>query len=584
MLRRFEMKWFSNISIMVKLLLGFTGVALIAALVGGIGVYNIKAIDAADITLYEKATIPLSDINDVSTHLQKVRIYIRDYFASRDDQSRARNEKKIAASKNEIDSYMIDFEKTILTEDGRKSFQELKADFDAYYRVLERTTSMAKKGDIANASAQYLDEGSPIVARIDDAVTRLVDMKKGIAKNISDENTAMANRTVLMMCVVIVCAFFISILIGFAIARGIQGPVEKGLAFAQKIAAGDFTERINLDQKDELGQLGKALNTAADDLEKMVADIIVGSQNLVQAIQEISAGNENLSQRTSEQASSLEEVASTIEETAASINQNAENAKNANSLSVKTSSLAEEGGQVVYDAVNAINEINEASKKIEEIISVINEIAFQTNLLALNAAVEAARAGEQGRGFAVVAGEVRNLAQRSGSAAKEIGELIKTTIVKVEKGTALSNRSGEALREIIMSVKTVNKLISEIDASSEEQKQGSAQINIAVSELDAMTQQNAGLVEETASASEEIANQAQDLLGTMERFRIRDGIRTASQSEKHKELHLNSSSKKTVGPLSVKRSIKKDAAAPKHELSGENKIEKILSAEGFEQF
>ncbi|MGL4369777.1 MAG: methyl-accepting chemotaxis protein, partial [Spirochaetota bacterium] len=318
------------------------------------------------------------------------------------------------------------------------------------------------------------------------------------------------------------------------------------------------------------------------DLEKMVADIIVGSQNLVQAIQEISAGNENLSQRTSEQASSLEEVASTIEETSAAINQNADNAKSADTLSSKTSVLAEEGGRVVAEAVSAINEINEASKKIEDITSVINDIAFQTNLLALNAAVEAARAGEQGRGFAVVSGEVRNLAQRCGNAAKEIGELIKTTIVKVEKGTALSNKSGESLKEIIVSVKGVGRLVSEINAASDEQKQGSAQINIAISELDSMTQQNAGLVEETASASEEISNQAQDLLGTMERFKIRSQVKNDSHTEKHKEIHLHSTMKaapKAAAQRPAKEASAKDAAA-----RDGGKIEKILSDEGFEQF
>jgi len=333
-----------------------------------------------------------------------------------------------------------------------------------------------------------------------------------------------------------------------------------------------------------------AMKKMVTGFEKMVADIVVGSQNLVQAIQEISAGNENLSQRTSEQASALEEVAATIEETSAAINQNAENAKQANDIAVNAVALAEDGGRVVGEAVSAINEINDASKRIEAIISVINEIAFQTNLLALNAAVEAARAGEQGRGFAVVAGEVRNLAQRSGSAAKEIGELIKTTVIKVDKGTALANKSGDALKEIIGSVKNVGRLVSEIHAASEEQKQGASQINTAIAELDSATQQNAGLVEETASASEEIANQAQDLLSTMERFKIRKDISQNSYDDHHKELHLKQTAKKPEITKTLTRlHTAQHADKTSHvdlTVTGDNGkgLEKILGKKGFEQF
>jgi methyl-accepting chemotaxis protein len=260
--------------------------------------------------------------------------------------------------------------------------------------------------------------------------------------------------------------------------------------------------------------------------------------------------------------------------------------------------LAEEGGRVVYEAVNAINEINDASKKIESIISVINEISFQTNLLALNAAVEAARAGEQGRGFAVVAGEVRNLAQRSGSAAKEIGELIKSTIVKVDKGTSLSNKSGEALKEIIESVKNVGRLVSEINAASEEQKQGAQQINVAISELDSMTQQNAGLVEETASASEEMSNQAQELLATMEKFKIRNTLVDETAAIRHKEIHLRAADKmmtKRSASLTAAQSkpsptkIEHDGGRKDVSIQGavprnQNEIDTILSKDGFEQF
>jgi len=272
--------------------------------------------------------------------------------------------------------------------------------------------------------------------------------------------------------------------------------------------------------KNEVLTLAAWYNKFIDNLHEMISYVVEGSQNLGQAVEQISAGNQNLSQRTSEQASSLEEIAATIEEATVTVKNSGNNAVEANTLSNKTSKLATESSGLVDTAVQSINQISESSKKIGDIITVINDIAFQTNLLALNAAVEAARAGEMGRGFAVVAGEVRNLAQRSGTAAKEISQLIEDTQQKVENGTTFVNRSGEALKEIIHSVTEVGGMIHEIAAASEEQNRGMDQINIAVADLDQMTQQNASLVEETAAASEEMTNQARELLEMTGKFKL----------------------------------------------------------------
>lgn len=296
--------------------------------------------------------------------------------------------------------------------------------------------------------------------------------------------------------------------------------LSKTMTFAKELSEGDFTKRIDVGQKDEFGQLGTALNRSADNLEILISNVIAASHNLAQAVEQIASGNASLSQRTAEQASSIEEIASTIEETSATIIQNAENAREANGMADASTRMADNGGKLVAEAVNAINEISHSSKKIFEIINVINEISFQTNLLALNAAVEAARAGESGRGFAVVAGEVRNLAQRSGSAAKEIEKLIKESLDKIDTGTEKANKSGHALNEIITSVKGVGGMIAEIATGSQQQKEGITQINVAISEMDSMTQRNAALVEETAAASEEMANQSQELLAMMEKFKI----------------------------------------------------------------
>ncbi|MCX8125161.1 MAG: cache domain-containing protein, partial [Spirochaetes bacterium] len=232
------------------------------------------------------------------------------------------------------------------------------------------------------------------------------------------EAISILNRTFIVVFAVLTV---ITIIVTLLIANTISKPIKKIMHFSVQLSKGNLSDRIAFEQNDEIGIMAKSLNTAADNLERLVAEVKVAVSNLTQAVNEIANGNENLSQRTSEQASSLEEIAATIEEATATIKQNAEHATRANQIAEKTRDLAKNGNELVNDAVVAINEINASSKRIGEILTLINEISFQTNLLALNAAVEAARAGEQGRGFAVVAGEVRNLAQRSGSAAKEIG-------------------------------------------------------------------------------------------------------------------------------------------------------------------
>jgi len=238
--------------------------------------------------------------------------------------------------------------------------------------------------------------------------------------------------------------------------------------------------------------------------------------------EEISQGNANLSQRTEEQSSSLEETASSMEEMTSTVKQNADNAGQANQLAIAARDQAEKGGSVVGNAVKAMAEINEASKKIADIIGVIDEIAFQTNLLALNAAVEAARAGEQGRGFAVVATEVRSLAGRSATAAKEIKGLIQDSVKKVEDGSVLVTESGQTLEQIVMSVKKVSDIVAEIAAASREQSAGIEQVNSAVMQMDEMTQQNAALVEQATAASQSMAEQAGELTRMMGRYRVDD--------------------------------------------------------------
>lgn len=434
----------------------------------------------------------------------------------------------------------------------------------------------------------YLIEWRDSYEKLKESTDKLLDMQNTNGQQVMAQQSASADRTTYLSLLYLILAIVAGVVITMILARAITGPVRKGLDFAQKLASGDFTERVDIDQKDELGMLAQALNTSADNLEQMIADIILSGQNLSQAVEQISAGNQNLSQRTSEQASSLEEVAATIEEVTSSVNQNAENSIDAKKMTEEGAEKSAEGGRVAGEAVESINEINHASNKIGEIITVINEIAFQTNLLALNAAVEAARAGEMGRGFAVVAGEVRNLAQRSGNAAKEINTLINDSQEKVSKGTDLVKRSGETLNEIVKSAKASAQLIAEIAAASDEQKRGFDQINTAVSELDNMTQQNAALVEETASASEEMASQAQAMLEMMRQFKINrqdGGFRTQGGSAPGKANYRPAAAAKKASGNSGNgtQPVRHTAPdVPRHTAGGD--IGRTLKGDGFEEF
>jgi methyl-accepting chemotaxis protein len=299
---------------------------------------------------------------------------------------------------------------------------------------------------------------------------------------------------------------------------------EEVRALAQSAADGDLTRRVRIEGKSgNLLALSQAVNSMADGMTNMVAQIRTAVEAVRSGTDEISTGNTNLSQRTEEQASSLEQTASSMEEMTSTVKQNADNAAQANDLATAARSQAEKGGNVVAEAVAAMTGINDASNKIADIIGVIDEIAFQTNLLALNAAVEAARAGEQGRGFAVVAQEVRTLASRSAAAAKEIKGLIEDSVAKVEHGSRLVGQSGQSLSDIVSAVKKASDIVAEIAAACQEQARGIDQVNKAITSLDQVTQQNAALVEEAASAAESLSEEAQHLDRMMGNYQIAPG-------------------------------------------------------------
>lgn len=314
---------------------------------------------------------------------------------------------------------------------------------------------------------------------------------------------------VLLMCIV-----------GLLIKQNTLKPLNKAIEIANTLAAGDLQAKIANEYSDEFGVLIKSLIQMGINLRATVLDVRNSAEIVRQASSEIASGNLDLSQRTEEQASSLEETASSMEELTSTVKQNADNARQANELSSNASNIAIQGGVMMEDVVHTMSTINESANKISGIINVIDGIAFQTNILALNAAVEAARAGEQGRGFAVVATEVRNLAQRSATAAKEIKELIDDSVEKVENGSKLVAGTEKIMNEIVTSIKHVTEIMSEITAASQEQSSGIEQINQAVIQMDDVTQQNAALVEEAAASAESLEHQSKDLEGAISIFRL----------------------------------------------------------------
>jgi methyl-accepting chemotaxis protein-1 (serine sensor receptor) len=320
--------------------------------------------------------------------------------------------------------------------------------------------------------------------------------------------------------VMIVASLLVALWSYVALRLAIVRPISSVLTSLGNIAAGDLSRQIPAHANDELGQVLDGLRNMQAQLSATVAQVRTSGETIAAATREIAAGNLDLSSRTEEQSASLEETASSMEQLASTVKQNAANARQANQLAANASEVATRGGNAVAEVVSTMNDISSSSKKISEIVSVIDGIAFQTNILALNAAVEAARAGEQGRGFAVVAGEVRTLAQRSAQAAKEIKQLIEDSVSKVGMGAQQVDRAGETMQEIVDSVRRVTNIMSEISSASEEQSSGIDEVNRAITQMDAVTQQNAALVEESAAGASALEEQAGGLMRAVSTFKL----------------------------------------------------------------
>ncbi len=402
----------------------------------------------------------------------------------------------------------------------RRLFDELVAVEAKYGPVALGILDLAVKGDRDNAVRRMETDCRPLLAALVNAGHGyLAHAAAQAALEVKASETEYATNRALMLgtgAVAVLAALALALLI----TRSIVVPIREAVSVAQTVASGDLRSSVDVTRRDELGELQAALKTMNESLVRIVGDVRQGSDGIATGSAQIATGSADLSTRTEQQASSLQETAASMEQMTATVRNSADTARQATQLATSASSAAMKGGEVVGQVVATMQDIQTSSQKIGDIIGVIDGIAFQTNILALNAAVEAARAGEQGRGFAVVAGEVRNLAQRSAEAAKEIKGLIGASVSKVESGSRLVGDARAAMDDIVGQVRRVTDLISEIGAATGEQTEGIGQVNTAIVQLDQATQQNAALVEESAAAAESLRTQAARLAEVVGFFRL----------------------------------------------------------------
>ena len=509
-----------NVSIGVRLGLGFAVILLFSMLITGISVWRLHDVASATRVMMEQ---PLAKERYISDWYGRIDSAVRRTIAiARSSDTSlsgyfAEESKVSSASSAELQKKV---EALIDKPEEKAMFAGLLEQRKVYIGSRDQVYKLKGESQVEAANEVFEKTFVPAAAKYQKMVSDLLAHQRATIDATAREIDAVASTSRNLLLTLAVLALGFGVVCAWLLTTGIVRPLRTAVEIARKVADGDLTAQIDASAKDETGQLLLALKDMNTSLLNIVSEVRSGTDSIATSSTQIAAGNQDLSSRTEEQAGSLEETASSMEELTSTVKQNADNARQANQLAASAAQVAVKGGEVVAQVVGTMESINSSSNKIVDIISVIDGIAFQTNILALNAAVEAARAGEQGRGFAVVASEVRNLAQRSASAAKEIKTLIGASVEQVNAGSMLVAQAGSTMNDIVDSVQRVSDIITEITAASSEQSVGIDEINRAIGQMDAVTQQNAALVEESAAAAESMQHQAHNLAQVVSVFKL----------------------------------------------------------------
>ncbi|MBY0573701.1 MAG: MCP four helix bundle domain-containing protein [Undibacterium sp.] len=514
------MQTFYNLKIATKLILGFIVVLLFTTVLGLFSIIQLSALNRAASEIGNDSMPSAIAAMGMKESISRMRSQEAQLATAETPEDVSKYQERTNEAIEAFKKYHAELATHANSDLEKKPLSEAINAFNDYVKTSQEIGALAKAGNTKGAIEILRNSSSHANKKLRELDDKIVE------QSISSGQTAFANsnqaytqsRMLIVVCLVI--TIVLGLVLAIWLAKIVARPLQDALGMAQSIAGGDLTTSLEAQSTCETGQLIQALSEMNSSLFSVVSEVRNSTEQINNAATEIAGGNLDLSHRTEEQSSALQTTAASMEEITSTIKHNSDNARQANILSKTATTIAEKGGSVVSEVVATMSSINESSRKIVDIISVIDGIAFQTNILALNAAVEAARAGEQGRGFAVVASEVRNLAQRSASAAKEIKELINDSVEKVGQGSRLVDTAGSTMQEVVESVKRVSDIISEITAAGQEQSTGVEQINTSIMAMDSVTQQNSALVEQAAAAAASLQEQSAKLVEAVSVFNI----------------------------------------------------------------